>query len=844
MSNQRRRACNFTDSLNSFHQTITISKDESSQVSGEFHKHSCSENTSCVESVILAGSSTNQQFISDSCNIAEESYNMLYKNRHPLLMDGTLIVSDGTSYLSVKPDLNKCINLFNNEYLDNEYDGAKNQLSPTLSETNICQDINFCDLNKKFMGQQDLNNHRRSMSAESLRNIILNRELKRSKSYTVLDKALRRDRNYNIKGDQLSFPTKNTMKKTSHEEIETVVSSFEDNLSLSKYSSLLNKKDDSLKENQHNSSNEMSSKDELSPFELKVLLQSLTDQKLLKETAVQQRLLRRLSVDYHDAPKVCTENLLTIIEESVINDDSHAQAQYPELSLFRFNEEIRKMCKFLEDETVPEWPESPGMSTPICTKRKSRESNDLLQKSINALSPDKGLHFTTPASSQCNNKSPKKACLRMSKNTSYVTKNLLNDTNTFESLEAMCKQLFPDNDYTVPREKNLLQSPLQSMANILRTCENQMASLENSPIVHEQIKKAGTCTSDSTYQHKKLPEESLEYRLLVNEKYDRMDSEAVLDILKQQTEHSKRQEMIESNDFEGTVMYEIAKKRQRCLDTAKIVMEIDENFKTMEEIHPNINDSSIEVDDKLMKTLMSVKKYQDYLERYKPLINLFHRTRLSSPRTPCNRQDVQAEKTPNKDFNTCALSVVLEDKQTLQISNSSPRKKSISPPSTKKPVVTKPRLFITPGKTLDKNCKPKRAYFPNLLPGMNKQNKHVSPQARNIYRQIGNYDHVISPVGVYIKGAEFYQTKNLKPITDKTLLTPKKKSTQSPNSKMELQLSPKPKEKLTGTIGDENVADNFLHPKIYYNYPSHSRVIEETENLKVGNCGIDCAVQK
>ena len=61
----------------------------------------------------------------------------------------------------------------------------------------------------------------------------------------------------------------------------------------------------------------------------------------------------------------------------------------------------------------------------------------------------------------------------------------------------MCKKLFPDNTYTVSaREKNLLDSPLQNMANISRTCKNQVACLENSPNIHEQIKKAGTYTSD------------------------------------------------------------------------------------------------------------------------------------------------------------------------------------------------------------------------------------------------------------------------------------------------------------------------------------------------------------
>ncbi|KYM99593.1 hypothetical protein ALC62_09652 [Cyphomyrmex costatus] len=666
---------------------------------------------------------------------------------------------------------------------------------------------------------QSLNNRPRSMSTESLRNIILNRELRRSKSYTVLDKALKRDRNYNIKRDQFSFPVKNTVKTNYNAEIETIFPPLE-TLSLSKLSAVSNRKDDSTKE--HDSVNiEMSSKDELNPSELKTFLQSLVDPEPLVESSAQQRLLRRLSTHYYDSPKVFTEGLLTIIEESVINNDSCAQSQYPEFSLFRFNEELRKMCKFLEDETAPEWPGSPGMSTSFCAKRKSQGLNDLLRKSLGVLSPDKDLHFTMPVSSPCNIKSPKKAYRRISKNISYNTKNVFNDsTNTFESLEAMCKNLYPDQDCTVPaKEKNLLQSPLQNMVKILRTCENQMASLENSPNIHERVKKAGTCTSDSAYQRNKLLEEqNLEHRLLLNEKYDRTDSERVPDIL-WQTEHGKCQEMIEQNDFENTVMYEIAKKRQKCLDTVKVVMEIDETFKPLEQIHLNINDSSSIEDDKFMQTLISVKQYQDYLEKYKSLLGLFHRTKLNTC-TPCDRQAVQDKKIDKqskvKAVQGKKLSVVLNDKQILKIP--SPRKKSISP-STKcsTNVVSKPRLFITPGKTpFNRNCKLKRTYFPNLLPE-NKQNKHVSSQAKSIYRQMGNYDHVVSPVGAYIKGTESRLTKNDQP---KRILT------QSPNSKVKLQSSSKPKKKLTGTtVGDENVANNFLHPKMHYNYPSSSHIV-------------------
>jgi len=124
------------------------------------------------------------------------------------------------------------------------------------------------------------------------------------------------------------------------------------------------------------------------------------------------------------------------------------------------------------------------------------------------------------------------------KNTSSITKNLFNFIylylylfifiyiyiklfiylyiNTFENLEAMCKKLFPDNTYyTVStRKKNLLDSPLQNMTNISRTCKNRVTCLENSPNIHEQIKKAGiSYISDSVlYMINHLKAQNLERR--------------------------------------------------------------------------------------------------------------------------------------------------------------------------------------------------------------------------------------------------------------------------------------------------------------------------------------------
>lgn len=735
-------------------------------------------------------------------------------------MTDILNISDETSYLSVKPDLNKCINLFQNEHLNIEYDRVEEQLNTALYETAVSEDIDPCHLSRdEIIKERYFNNRPRSLSSDSLSNInLFKQQLRKVKSYTMLNRNLKRDTNYNIKADQLLFPTKIATKINCNEKVETIVPSF-DALSLSKFA-FPSKKDDtaySMEDKRHDSTNsERSSKEELNPSELKTFLYLLADQKPLKQAAGQQHLLRRLSANYYGSPQTFTEGLLTIIEESVINNDSCAPLQYPEISLCRFNEELQKMCKFIEDETVPEWPQSPGMSTSICAKRKSQESKlDLLRKSFGAFaSPDKGLYVTTPVSPRRNIKSPKKIGRRISKNTSYTAQNLLHDsTNTFECLEAYCAKLYP-NEYksSSVREKNQLQSPLPNMDNIWRVCESQMASLQDSPNIQEQIKKVRTCTPNSANQHNKTPKAQNRHRLLSCEKCERTDSKKVSDTSKERTECNKRQEkMVEVDELESTLMYEIAKKRQRCLDTVKVMMEIDadlESTEAQETTYPNIvlsDSSSIRNDDKFMETLMCVKKYHDYLEKNKPLLHLFHRVQSYSPR---DRKDVRA-KISNENFGACALSVLSGNKSTLRTPKLLSRKKSTSPLSTKHCLTNKTggiksRLFVTPGKTpVNKSCKSKRTYFPNMLPGTSKQN--ISPHAKKIYRQMGSYDHVVSPVGMYIKGTET-KLKNVRPKTDGMLSIPKRRqTTRSPSPKMKFRSSPKRQKEVNAINKDINI---------------------------------------
>lgn len=836
-----------------------MSKEESSQImprassenklddlrNKQGDKCSCLKNNKSRDSIILAGSLDKHQCISLSdCNIAKKNYNTTYNNRD------TWNISDETSYL-LKPDLNKCINLFHNEHLMK--DTLEEQLNTTLSET-INGNISICHLNRNAMEQRNFNKLSRSMSLDSLESTILpkSQEFVRSKSYITLNKNLKRDTNYNIKADLCSFP-KIAMKISCNEEVEKIAASFN---ALSLKPSLPSRKNYfcSMEDNQRYDSNcEKSSKEELNPAELRIFLHSLVDRNPLKEAAT-QRIIRRLSANYYDSPKGFTEGLLTIIEESVINDS----LQYPEVSLRRFNEELRKMCKFIEDETVPEWPQSPGMSTTICAKRKSQEPKNLSWKFLASGTPNKGLCLT-PVSPRRNIKSPKKICRRMSKNTSYIMKNLHDSTNTFENLEAYCEKLYPD-EYKTPssKEKDQLQgrlpeSPLRNMDNIRHMCESQMASLEDS--FNEKIKKAGT--SDSANNN--TPEmQNLQQRIMSCEKHNKTDSKKVSDTFKQRTKRSKRHKTNDLNDFEKTLMYEIAKKRQRCLDTAKVMMEIDANLESTEETYPNIvitESSPTTNDDKFIKILKCVKNYQDYLEEHKSLLNLLHETRLNSPvlnsSTSHDKKNVREK--------ICTSSISLGHKS-LQTPKFSPRKKSTSPSSTKRrstnKIVSKPRLFVTPGRTPIKSCRPKRTYFPNLLPGL----KQDEPNSfvKKIYRQIGNYDHVVSPVGLYIKGTDSHLKKNLRPKTDET--SQKKQTTQLPTSKIKSRLSPEISPKLSKkvskttliniickifynalgiylvyfalfqkvlgtTVRDKNVADNFSHLKVHDKLPSHVHTV-------------------
>lgn len=727
-------------------------------------------------SIILAGNFARQQ--SDSFETIQGNYLDTYRDGQ-LASKDMLIVSDETSYIPLKHDLNKCINLFHNEYLkEHDVSNKYSNLSSSLSKLRISNDIELNQNNSPIV--QLIKDCRRSMSSDSLKSTTIpsNAEIRKCKSCTMLNNNLRRDTN-NIKSDKL-FSTE-TATKSNQDRVDLRFVSLYDQFSPPQ-TPILQKKSEKCQVPDSTESSEKSSKEELDPSELRAFLRSL-DKK-----PKQEHFLRRLSVTYYNSPKHFTEKLLTIVEESTESRTN--------VSLCRILEDFQK-CNCIEDETAPEWlHSSPAMSTPICMRKGSQEfKRDFLRKSLGATTPNKDLYLATPPRFN----SPNKLYRRPKSILHNVESPLLDNTSTFESLEAYCEKLYPNEYKTLAAaEKNQWQSPFRNKNKILRACENQMASLDNSPNIREQLKQARRSSLDSSKQCNTVPEALC--RLLSYE--HKTDSKSVPDIHKQRTKHNKHCE-----NLRHSLIHEIVKKRQKCINDVKM-MESDMDLEKAEETcqittNGECNSSTINNDSKFIKTLECVKKYQDYLEQYKPLLNLLQQSESYSSHTH-DKRDTPTKKIFNKNINTNITAS--SNKATLQVAKSSSktRKKSASPSllkpsSTNKMISSKPKLFYTPGKTTPqavvKNCKPKRTYFPNLLNSPNKQKENISPHEKNIYRQIGTYDYVKSPVGSYIRGTDLpHLVKNLRPKTNENLLTPRKKKANrspSPNPKMNFRLSPK-----------------------------------------------------
>jgi hypothetical protein len=436
------------------------------------------------------------------------------------------------------------------------------------------------------------------------------------------------------------------------------------------------------------------------------------------------RILNRLSQQFKKTPTRFTEKLVSLIEDSVISSESPIKQYSHEnsgISLNRMTGEFRKLCKFIEDESMPEWAPSLMNMTGSCSE------NNVIQcekKIRNCSATPKNL-------SRCTNNTSTPAC------TPQMLKSLLTPRNkilfnvnspinrftpsadkSFEYWESVCNMMCENKSIKIKNETNSpcrSETSKHSMNEMLTICERQLASLDDSAI---DIRNSEPCKkTDSDLKVKiQTPRSKSESKIILktNEKNKKSDKKSKVEkinnqiifnndelsndqqsikvnenlifdnkskslsdkdleqntrifhddseLLKDKDIRASDQEIFETdfislyssenkqismessyndNKQDCSLLIELAKRRQRCLDTAKLMLEIDredpinnEDSKCLETLYKlGIQDKTlneVEEDSTFLNTLSQCIDYKNYISiKSKPLLNMLHE--LNSP---------------------------------------------------------------------------------------------------------------------------------------------------------------------------------------------------------------------
>ncbi|OXU20089.1 hypothetical protein TSAR_013966 [Trichomalopsis sarcophagae] len=461
-----------------------------------------------------------------------------------------------------------------------------------------------------------------------------------------------------------------------------------------------------------------------------------------KEQAKSQeppQILNRLSQKFRETPTRFTEKLVSLIEESVISE-SPAKPHSGDnsgISLDRMTGEFRKLCKFIEDESMPDLaPSLMNMTTLNHTETPPTDENGIKGNVRTPKSMIKHLQET-----------PSKTFTPKAFNCFVTPKNKLGDQTpinrftpsadkSFEYWETVCNMMCENQGsakkncgktVTIPEASKI------SMDEMLTICERQMASLDDTVDIRssEPCKKIEkvvevprsksvckmnfrTKETTTTEPAKKKINEKLEFHndfdllkeckdLKLNEKDasdveselsedsyqlstrnrrsnihqktidentpvrdDSDDSYYLLTTNQRSNVHQKKKVKTLKDDFkmlpfspppqifskkistenpygvdddqDCSLLMELAKRRQRCLETAQLMLEIDREDPTsgdedktcLETLYKlGIQDKTfadVEEDTKFINTLNHCFEYKNYIrDKSKPIINMLQK---------------------------------------------------------------------------------------------------------------------------------------------------------------------------------------------------------------------------
>ncbi|KAI4497956.1 hypothetical protein M0802_006780 [Mischocyttarus mexicanus] len=445
-----------------------------------------------------------------------------------------------------------------------------------------------------------------------------------------------------------------------------------------------------------------------------------------------QEIYKRLSEKYIAQPQVFAKQLVTIIEESIINNTINT-SNNSLINFDKISKELNKMCNNIENESMPDKLFSTTINTSPSREVSKNDSSfnstmdneDLINlDSSKTKTPDvnnhrKKIYRKTPmnilktqkfklhdGSPETSHLSPKKKVYRKTPiNIFKVSKNKPRDVSpepcssnnsSFEYLEAQCKRLFPNekkNSVPTPTVKN---NDSLNMDRVFSICKKQMASLDSTEnLKRNSILKSEPKTenSNNSYSHS-IPKNSI----CNNE--DR--NKKVKEITNKKRKNDLDSEYFNSNtdDLSKTLLSEIVKKRRRCFDTAKKMIEInsacdeiEEQKKTKSKSKSIFDVNSNKPSDNgshFMKMLMSCEDYHNYLD---------------------NRLTALDASSMNSTFNSTLIAP--NEKKNINI-NAFPNKKKSGKKKLETVENNESQFFTTPGKLSTKGKRKQKMYFLDL----------------------------------------------------------------------------------------------------------------------------------
>lgn len=297
---------------------------------------------------------------------------------------------------------------------------------------------------------------------------------------------------------------------------------------------------------------------------------------------VHKGLVRRLSGDFARSPAEFTERLVTIIEESTLQNANPHDATG--LSLDCVTREFKKLCKYIkedakiEDETMPEWPSS--FDSPMLDFSPAKANNPPAAVDLDATS--------TPLNCLKNINTFKKTPVNLFKKTqlqqSPVWANnakeprrrsmnaLESSMDSFLIRESECK------DPSDSPKKNTSQrsfslppvSPSTNMRDILKKCEAQMAILNEEVSSAEKLREK---TREATPGSGGLLSHRLFERAVAETPSANLFNENLIDLRSGATPSVRREEKLESlavDENDGKIAETPFRRQQKKMDSLRV----------------------------------------------------------------------------------------------------------------------------------------------------------------------------------------------------------------------------------------------------------------------------------